>query len=205
MKELRQKYFFNTRFFELTDSSLKCTISKPGSLVENEFTFEEIGTRTSRRKFVDMPVVIISMILVSIFIAMTYLRISGNTDIDIFVLLIFFVLAMAFVMLTLSRYRNDLNLYLNDGRYIAFYATQPDDTTVNQFLDTIKIAQKAYLLNRYATNEAYITDEAKAQRLYWLRDVHIIDETEFESLKNELLKKEYIAPVVGFNIKQDKL
>lgn len=204
MKELRQKYFFNTRFFELTDSSLKCTISKPGSLVENEFTFEEIGTRTSRRKFVDMSVVVISMILISVFIAITCMKISGNNDIDIFVLLLFFVLAMIFVTLTLSRYQNDVNLYLNDGRYIAFYATHPDETTVNQFVEAIKIAQKAYLLNRYAANEAYITDETKAQRLYWLRDIHIIDETEFESLKNELLKKEYIAPVVGFNIKQDK-
>jgi hypothetical protein len=203
MKELRQKYFFNKRIFEITDSSLKCRISKPGSLVENEFSFEEISNRTARRKFVDIMVLVVCLIFVSIFISITCMTIGGNKDIDIGFVILFFILSAVFVTLTLSRYQNDINLYLNDGRYIAFYANHPTETEVSNFLTTLKTTQKEYLLKLYATDEVFISNETKAQRLYWLRGANIIDETEFDELKSKLIKPDYVPPIVGFNLKSN--
>lgn len=202
MQTLNQRFFFTTKRFELTENSLKTKVSKPGSLIENEFKFEEIGRKISKRKSISLIALALCLFFISATFITICLHLSGDKSIDMYTILTMFALAICTTILALSKYKNDLNLFLNDGRYIALYAASPSETGVDAFMDELRATQKKYLLKRYADNDIYIPDERKIEQLYWLRNIDIIDDIECESLKNQILKKDNIPPVLGFNFNQ---
>ncbi|MFA6087542.1 hypothetical protein [Mucilaginibacter sp.] len=51
---LKQRKLFTTKIFEITDKSLKVSIKKWFNYVEDEFTFEEVTTKTTRKQSINM-------------------------------------------------------------------------------------------------------------------------------------------------------
>jgi len=195
---LKQRNLFITREFEISDRFLKVNISKPLSSIEDEFNLEDISTKTVRKRSPNKVLMYISLALL-VFMLITiishFTEKDGSSLLDILVYAILFVPSLFLFYIT---YQNVVHLILNDKRYLIFYANSPTKLEVDEFLENIKQNQKKYLLNRYAKQDPYVSDEQLANNLQWLYDRKIITETEFEELRSKLLPKIGSNLSVGF-------
>jgi hypothetical protein len=134
---LKQRFFFVTKIFEITDRSLKVKISKPMNFVEDEFNFEELTSKMIRKKSPNLLFLLPGLFCILGFAITLYSHFyekDGSSLLDIG----FYVL-MGIILLSLSvfTFNNAINLILFDKRYIAFYAKSPDKKSVDDFLKKI--------------------------------------------------------------------
>jgi hypothetical protein len=186
---LKQRNFFVTKTYELTDRSLKLRISTFFSLIEEEIAFEEITHRILRKKlpnfFTAIPAVIFFICTV-LTLYSHFFEINGSGIDDVAV---YAVLLLIFSGLTVFTYENEIKIMLANGKYISFYPKSPTEKEVNSFLETMKVDQKTYLLRSYAKSDSYLSPEQLANNIKWLWDRKIIDNNELDDLRNKLLPK----------------
>lgn len=186
---LKQRNFFVTKTYELTDRSLKIRLSTFFSLIEEEISFEEITHRIVRKKLPNFLVAIPAVILLICTIITLYshffdVKGSGIDDIAVYS-----VLLLIFSGLTVFTYENEIKIMLANGKYLSFYPKSPNEKEVNDFLAKMKVDQKAYLLRSYAKSDPYLSTEQLANNIKWLWDRKIIDNDELDDLRNKLLPK----------------
>lgn len=201
---LNQRKFLLTKRFEITGEALKIGIKSPISYVEDEFTFEELGTKVTRHKKPYIPTLIAFFITfgISILLLFAYFNNSKQDPISEFIICLSVCSLTGFLSMLL--YNNSANLYLYDGRVLAFYANSPTKKEVDNFLTLLKEKQKGYLLNRYAKIDPYISPEQLSSNLKWLREKNIIDDTELTALQIKILPKPGGNVSVGFKITKDQ-
>ncbi|QKJ30065.1 hypothetical protein HQ865_09945 [Mucilaginibacter mali] len=196
---LKQRRFIVTKLFELTDRSLKVTVSTLTSSNAIEIDFENITTKISHQKGPKrIPTIFTGLSLAGLIICILshFLEKNGSKTEDV---LFYFVVFVACALITYLSYENELNLLLIHGTKLTFFANSPTKKTVEDFLSLIKKHQKEYLLNRYATADDLLSQEQLATNLRWLLERNIIDSEECEVLKQKLIipKTEHVK-TVGF-------
>lgn len=197
--ELKQRYFFITRSFELTDNTVKIRIKKPGSLITDEFKYEDISLKTATVK--DFPLIYFLFFLVAIcsFTVCLMSRLSGDASFEWDEICGLFMLTCFTAYICLGRYSNNLNLFLLDGRAIVFFAASPSAPDVERFLENLRTAQKKHLLNKYARSDEFTSPERIITQLKWLHDHGFISTNELHSLKNRTMINSYIPEGLTFN------
>lgn len=195
---LKQRNFFVTKEFEITEDALKVRTSQPFSYADAEIKFENITSVITRHR---EPNSFLSLFTILIFICAVCAIIShffqayGSEIEDIAVYLI---LLSVFVFLLSLTYKNNVNLILLSGGSLPFYARSPSSNTVNEFIQEIYAQQKVYLLNRYAQNDPFLTEDQLSTNLKWLWERKIINDAELDDLRYKLLSKNTPQKIVGF-------
>jgi hypothetical protein len=198
---LKQRNFLTKKEFELTDKSLKVSISKPFSFLEDEFTFEQINYKLRREKKPKVSSLIISIILSVFLIVALVSHFSEKNGSGINDIYFYLILLLISTFITYATFKNVINLALFDNRYLSFFANSPNRKTVENFLDLIKIEQKKYLLSRYAKADPYLNTEQLSNNLKWLWDKKVINDIELNELRSQLIGNRYDENrSVGFKI-----
>ncbi|MBS1532867.1 MAG: hypothetical protein JSU01_21365 [Bacteroidetes bacterium] len=195
---LKQRNFLVTRIFEISDKSLKVKIKKPLNYFEQNFSFDELGTKTETRQKIYIPGLVGTgiMLLMTILFFFSYLNDSKKDP--FYETLICLVAFLFFVFMTLALHENIVKLFLVDMRFLTFYYSSPDKKAVSDFLLNLKEAQKDYLLKRYAKQDSYLSQDQLQGNLNWLRNNNIIDNAELEDLKRDILVKTQSDSSIGF-------
>jgi|SRR5579872_5069259 len=195
---LKQKRLFISREFELTDKSLKVFTSKPFSHTESEFSLEELTVRYFKVKYPNVVLTLISTALflcIVITICSRFLDPNGSKLADVLFYVVPFTIT---VFLVYATYENNINIVLQNGKSIAFYADLPTQIELEDFLTAIDKTRKTYLLNLYAKATPYLSDEQISNNLNWLWDKDIIDDIELDDLRLKLLPKPKDGSSIGF-------
>jgi len=188
---LNQRRFLTKRYFEITPSSLKISMSKPFKYYEEEFPFEEIGRKTIKKMDANRYLLIFSVIcLIGLFVNIneTLIGNKGDWEDTIF----YIILTPIILFLFWVGFSNNIHLMLADKRYILFYRNIPNKTKVQKFIDLFLSEQKSYLVNKYTKREPHLSPDRLMDQLMWLKDRGILDESEFENFKKDLF------PSIGF-------
>ena len=190
-----QRRFFIKRYFELTNSSLKVTVSKPFNFYEVELSFEDLTRKIFKKKSYNR-FLLISSIFCLIALLMTVINaVNGNSQVDD---VTFYAIPSVILLFLLWVTRQDIiYIPLYDKGNVIFFNHSPYRNNVQNFVDKILSAQKDYLLSKYAKKEPFISTERLMEQLIWLKSHYIIDETEFEELKLSLIPQNP-NPVMGF-------
>jgi hypothetical protein len=186
---LRQRRFFLTKTFEITDKSLKVKVSTPISSVEEEIDFENISTKYTRKKLPKIVFLIFSFLLliaVIITVFSHFIEKNGSTISDIMVYVVLFIIFTSLLFLT---YENEISVLLYIGKSLKFYIDSPSVEETENFIEHLKKNQKAYLLRRYGEYSSYLTEEQMSNNLKWLWERKIIDDLELKDLREKILEK----------------
>ena len=192
---LKQRRLFTKRYFELTDHSLKISVSKLFSSYEAEFSFEELDRRMSKKKSFNRFLLISSIFCLIALLITAINEANGNSQIEdvTFYAIPTFIFSFS---LWITR-QSIICLPLYDKRNIIFFNFSYNQNSVQKFIDSVLITQKSYLLNKYARKELFVSAENVMDQPIWLKNRYIIDDDEFEKLKIDLLPKTP-NPVIGF-------
>ena len=198
---LNQRFLFTTRKFEITDKSLRIQISTLSRKFENEYPFEEISRKIAKTKNINIVLLVFQSIALVFFIVGIMARLTGDKSVDSNSFIGFITVnAIIFIPLIIS-YKNNINLFLSNGTYIPFFAHSPSQDEVETFLEVFKKIQKEYLLNRYAKRDLMQSNEKMFEQIIWLKDINVIDDQEFEELKNMFLPDNSVRNPIGFIFK----
>lgn len=197
---LKQRNFLASKIFEITDKSLRVISKTPFSYFENEFSFEELGTKTIHQKKPYLPGLIGCFLSLAVTIIVLFAYINNSKEDPFYEVLycLSFFLFMAFI--TYLNHENLLTMFLYNGLPLIFFRSSPNKTEVDNFLMSLYAEQKKYLLNRYAKTDPYLTFEQIGLNLKWLWDRKIITDDELNNYRLKLLPKPKNIGSVGFNI-----
>ncbi|MBB3055751.1 hypothetical protein [Mucilaginibacter gotjawali] len=189
-----------TKRFEITDQSLKFAFKSPLAYFEDEFTFEEITKKYTRKKshylLTLIPGVLCFIGVIITVFSHLYERNGSSVD-DI---LLYCVLSSILLILSALLFENVVIAMMTSGKAITFYANSPSRDEVDGFIALLIAEQKQYLLNRYAKADLYVSTEQLSANLKWLRDRNMIDDVELDELRIKILPKPGGNSSVGFKI-----
>lgn len=196
---LKQRKVLVTKIFELTDRSLKVSVSTPTSSAATEIDFENITTKVTHKKAPKRIWAIFTGLTLAGLIGCTVSHFAEKDGSKIEDILLYLSLSGVFALITYLTYENELNLLLVHGTKLGFFANASNKKTAEEFIELIKSRQKEYLLNRYATADDLLSQDQLATNLRWLLERNIINNEECETLKQKLITpKAEPVKTVGF-------
>jgi hypothetical protein len=195
---LKQRNFLVKQIFEITDRSVKVIIKNPATYFEGEFKYEDIGTREIRTRKQDVSSLILSIGSFLVNILLVYLYFYDSKETPWYAPVICFGLFVVFTFMAYFNYEHTIKLFMHNGRVISFYRNSPNETEVDEFLESLKRTQKAYLLGRYAKDDPYLAPEQISDNLNWLWKSTIINIEELGDLRTKLLPKPVSENAIGF-------
>lgn len=82
-------------------------------------------------------------------------------------------------------------IYLStlSGYLIDFYDKNPSEELLAEFLDTLKSKIHEYLKKKFSVIDEDVTFEKHIENFNYLKEMEIIDQEEYEKLKEELKNK----------------
>jgi hypothetical protein len=191
MKILVQKKNFTTNQFEIRDHGLFVSLKSFSEKFEEESTYEDISTRITRIIKKETGWLFFSSVfgLVSIF---------SLLDGSLVGFLICLAISMMFLLIMKMTIKEIVNLYVHGDRILPVYANNPDKETVDEFIETLKITKRNYLIAKYGKIDKDLPTEGQLNNLIWLKNADYLSEDEFISLKDSLLGKSN-GGSIGFN------
>lgn len=197
---LKQRNLLTTQIFEITDKSLKFQHKRPLHFFENEYSFEEVGTKVIYQKKPYLPGVIASFFSFLLALILFFSYLNDSRDTPLYSVLICIGIFILLLIITYLKQENLAKLFLTNGFPITFYGNSPSETDVSAFLKVFFAEQKRYLINRYAKADPYLSVEQVSNNLKWLWDRKIIEDEELSELRIKLLPKPAGNDAVGFKI-----
>ena len=195
---LKQRRLLTRRNFELTSNSLKISVKTISNYFEGDFRFEEIGGKISRRKTYNRYALGALIIFLIGFVVTSANRLTGDTTVHVDDISFYTFFALVAFVIVLTTSKDTTNLSLLDGRHIVFFSNSPNKVTVEAYIQRVLDERKQFLLNKYAKPEPFLPSEAIIRQLLWLKDNEVIDNTEFEQLKLNLLPTAATSNPIGF-------
>lgn len=194
---LKQRHFLTKRDFEITDSGLKITVTKPFNYFEREFSFENIEKKTVKRKVPNKFVLILFSISLIGFLITFIGKLSGDNTIGWDDVSFYIVLLGISTTLFWITFINQIHLMLSDGVGIAFIANKPNKNEVNNYIALFFLKQKETLLEKYGQVDEYLSADQLLINFKWLKGKGIIDDKEFNELSSKINRPKPSSPI-GF-------
>lgn len=190
--KLRQKYFFASREFDLSDKSLAVKISTLKEKKEYSIKLEELGDEIISRSFSKVPGYIAASISTAIIIFMTFAFFldKHNPDINILIVnyLLWIPLALFFTLKPVKK-----EIYITGGKYsISFYQDRPTKEELKVFIDTLLAKSKDCILDKYAKIDTDLPEDEQMKIFNWLKNKDIISQEKYEELKQEYKTKKLL-------------
>ncbi len=197
MEDFKQKRFFNSKRVEFESDGISYYSGNFLNAKEIFIPFDEIipdaigrETKTSRLFlwFTIILGLIFSLALWDIF----------RIPYGIYMVLAFFsgLFFMFFLILTIFSRKHMLYITTLSGYLIDFYAKNPSEEALENFLEILKERTFAYLKEKYAVIDKDLPVEKQIENLNFLKERNVISEKEYETLKEKL--KNINIDVKGF-------
>jgi hypothetical protein len=143
---LRQRRFFVTKIFEITDKSLKVKTSSILNSTELNLSFERITKDLIHKRFVSKVMAFFCMLFLMLTLREfidTFYSIKRYAPLD-YLAMYFLALIVTF---SVALYKKTEITYLNlsNGRRIKIYSSKPSKIDVDNFLESLYQERKSYL------------------------------------------------------------
>jgi len=185
---LRQRRFFVTKVFEISNKSLKVKVSNLLGSINEEFNFEDIGCKYVLKNMLPWKTAIPTALFIIGFIITVVDRIIGDSK-SIEDIMFYTVLIIVLGTLTLLNRRNTTSIFVHNIKLLDLYTKSPSNTEVTEFLKLLKSRQKEYFFDRYINSDLNQSFEQISSTLNWLYNADFIDQDEFNNLKEYHLKR----------------
>lgn len=199
MAALHQSKLFTKKNFIIKESGLHVQNKDLTSSFEVEIPFEEITARKiMTQKKSEILLLILTLLFSIIFIANFGMKVLGDPEITWGTVLILFAFPCLCGLLTYVRRIHSYFIpTINNGLLEIFYG-KPTKEDAEKFINTLKLSINSYLKIKYGKIDMELPIDPQLSNLMWLRDRDIINEKEFEDLKNQLYGKRTLNSPIGF-------
>ncbi|WP_316851028.1 hypothetical protein [Pedobacter agri] len=197
-KDIRFRY----KSFLITENGLQIKEKTLFSSSEYLLAYEDIGVRTFKSNKGIYGLLFSSGILVILSILLYVLKNAGE-DIEDSASLFYFGLSTILLMIFLITYKRNFYLIKHGNvAAIEFLQNNPSKNEVYSFIEDLKAARNNFLLNKYGKLNDRFTYEQNYRNIVWLANNDVIDNSEFNRLKNQL-DEESQQQKIGFNFSQN--
>jgi hypothetical protein len=183
--------FFKKQKFEILRSGLKISKQTVFDSIEYEIPFEKIHNKLKVQTNTNNGLLVTSFFFI---ITGLIMLASGNKRVAI----IFFASALITVIIAFATILKIITIDCYDSDKIELYFKKNNKESVVQFANQIINSSNSYLYNKYSKIDKALPVESQLINLEFLRNKEIINEEDFETLKNQLLGRENKSSI-GFN------
>jgi len=189
MDFFKQTRYFNHRTIQFLEEGI--TFSRGNLVSSNQVTipYEEIFYEKPAREFKLDKVYMWICIFAGLTLVKLVLGYSENSNEPLYegllpLVSIFFVV---FLITTLLSRRQMFYIPTYSSGVIDLYDNKPSEIELNEFLIELKFRTNNFLKKKYATIDKDLPTDRQLETITWLRQRNILDETEYESLKQQLV------------------
>jgi hypothetical protein len=180
--------FYNRRYltrqiFIISDSSLK--VHKKGLLdeIEYDIPFDSIHHRKTIQTEINNNMLATGFF----FVTFSFLFLLGTAQ---QLTIIFLFLGVILAVSAFINRKKTVTIPTYEGKSIILFFNSKNKQDVVDFSQRIIDASNSYLLKKYSRIDRDLPIEPQIEHLRFLLDRQIIDESHFESLKNQLFKRD---------------
>jgi hypothetical protein len=193
----------NTLFQKRNFASRKFILDKQYLSIEHKSWKEEkswkvrldkIGNQKYYVKESNNPKILSIIIIGTIFISCTILYIFFNKhtrDNTISTIIIDSVVVLFGLLFIFKKVNNDINI-IGGEQTLTFYNDTKNEKELNEFIDYVIQSANKYILDKYGKIDSDLPEETQLNILRWLKDRELINDKEYDSLKQEYKMKKII-------------
>ena len=188
MKKLKQRYYFSTKSFELTDRKLLIKENSVFDDQEWEARYNELGldlVKIKSREGIGNVVLFGGLLMVTSF--MTFKAFTDGTDYKI-AFLFFFLCFMwgTFVWWSIQKYFAAHFVLAGGQKTLTFFINSPNEETVKNFINHLREKIKSRLKEELTHFDPDLSYEDQLNSLKYLKNIDVIDQNDFERIREEL-------------------
>ncbi len=190
MTELIQKKLFQSKEYRIQDEEVFIKIKTQSEQNEWHCSLEELGLKKLYKKQPKTVKNITVAVCFSIVIAVifTYLFYPEQMELRAFQANLFCWSVLGIIFLAIPT-KNELHLY-GGSQDLSFFRDIPDADSVDEFVDELISKTKIFLRKKYAKVDKDLNQEMQIANFDWLKNIGVISEQEFESLKEEVKREQ---------------
>ena len=196
MQRLIQRRVFSKKEFQLKKNSVFVKDKTWREYLEYEIPLDQLGLRlfTKQDKGPLLGLVFFGLMTVAMgyVVVEAVLLEEGTNKIGLSIALFLFMLL--FSVIALLSIKNTLIYLVGGEQALAFFHNSPSKEEVNQFIDYVIGAKKEKLKSQILKSAFDMPEEYFESQLEWLIDNDIIDEGEFDTLKEEHRINRIVGP-----------
>lgn len=190
MTELRQKKLFQRKEYKLYDDKIFVKIKTHTEQNEWHSSLEEIGLKKLYKKQSKTVQLICSAVCFCIVLTafFTYIFFPNQISTDSFVgnSIVWSLVGIGLLLIPI---KNELIVY-GGTQDLVFFRNLPNDESVEEFVNTVITKTKKFLRSKYAKVDKDLSKEIQIGNFNWLKNIEVISEEEYESLKEELNREQ---------------
>ena len=175
--------YFTRQIFNILESSLK--IHKKGLFdeIEYEIPFDNIHHKKTIQTQINNNLIITGLF----FVVFSFLFLLGSAR---ELTIIFLLIGLTFVLIAFINRKKTVTIPTYGGEAIALFFDAKNKEEVVDFSKHIIDASNNYLLKKYSKIDRALPVEPQIEHLQFLFNREIINESHFESLKDQLLGRD---------------
>jgi hypothetical protein len=189
MTSYEQKYLFEKRIFTIGNDGVNMRKISIQDDFEDFVHFEEISTKVLHLK----QTVYMYLCFGIFFLAISVMFLIGEIGEKLsWQFLLFFSCALIFGLAFMFGYLKESvpSKYIECGQWvIPFFYRRQHRADVDQFIENIIDARNAYLKNKLLNVDETVSYFVYLDRLRWLKDEEIVENEEYELLKEQFLQR----------------
>lgn len=197
--DLNQRKLFTKKEFRLTESGL---LVKNRSLTEAQevvIPYEELATNKAIREVkTDMTMVIISGLIGIVFCVNLIDKLAGSSELNWGFIFLLGALALCGVGITLLFSKKQILIPTVSNGFVQIFDGKPTAEATETFLADLTQHVNAYLKKKYAKVDKSLPIKPQLNYLMWLKEREVLNEEEFETLKNTLIGQPIPTTPIGF-------
>jgi hypothetical protein len=197
--DLHQRKLFTVREFSFKENGLHLKVKNLASSYEVEIPFEEINLKKIiRQKKTDSVIIIVGIFFGLIFILNFIFRIIGNSTLSWDAIIVLFVFTALSGLIAYINTKKQILLPTSNNGLLEIYDGRPSKEISEKFIFDLTSKSNIYLKNKYGKIDRDLPVEPQLANLVWLKEREILNNDEFEDLKNNLLGKRNNINPIGF-------
>lgn len=183
---LKQKKLFQFREFTIEEKSIYVKMKSANEYNEWDVFFEELGFKKVYKSNPRTVNYIVASVTGSVIVLVLFAYIFYPEQMSTGTLYVnLFLWGLVTVIFLLAGRKDEI--YLTGGsQNLAFFRSKPDQETVENFIDHLIRRAKERLKAKYTKIDKDLSEEVQLSNFYWLRNIEVISEDEYEHLKTEL-------------------
>lgn len=183
---LKQKKLFQFREFTIEEKSIYVKMKSANEYNEWDVSFEELGFKKVYKSNPRTVNYIVASVTGSVIVLVLFAYIFYPEQMSTGTLYVnLFLWGLVTVIFLLAGRKDEI--YLTGGsQNLAFFRSKPDQETVENFIDHLIRRAKERLKAKYTKIDKDLSEEVQLSNFYWLRNIEVISEDEYEHLKTEL-------------------
>lgn len=185
---MKQRKLFAIREFEFKEEGLFVREKNLTSSYETVVSYEDIAIgNLSRRRKTDNVIVALTAFFGLMSIAFFITKISGG-EADWSVIIVTFCFALFGGLITYVNWKREIIIPLYSSGALVIFERIPNKDEVDQFIVDLMRKINSYLTEKYAKIDHDLPSDGQLNNFIYLRERKVIDDDEFQKLKESLLK-----------------